>query len=416
MHRTRGSIGRIDSREVEVKPIYLDYNATTPVATPVLEAMLPFLQHEYGNPSSAHALGWRAHEAVERARIQVAALIGSAPQEIVFTAGGTEASNLAIRGAALARPQRRHVLTSAFEHPATEETCKCLERDGFRVTRVPIAPDGRVRPEEVAKLLDDEIGVVTVMHANNELGTLQPVAEIARLARGKGALVHTDAAQSVGKIRVDVDALGVDLLTIAGHKLYAPKGVGALYVRRGTRLEPVLAGAGHERGLRPGTENVAGIVGLGKACELAERDMCAETMRLRGLRDELLARLRAAVPGVVLHGHPTDRLPNTLFLSFPGVPGGRLLESVPELCASTGSACHSGSDAPCASLLAIGVPPENAMGPVRLSLGRNTTVAEVEEAAALLAAAWRKFAPLGAKEEPVARALFHRDASTNQAP
>lgn len=375
-----------------MNPIYLDYNATTPVAPEVLEAMLPFLREQYGNPSSTHACGRRAHEAIEKARAQVAALIGSAAQEIVFTSGGTEASNLAIRGAALARPQRRHVLTSTFEHPATAESCAWLERNGFRVSRAPVGPDGRIRPEEAARLLDDEIGLVSVMHANNELGTLQPVAEIARLARAKGAVVHTDAAQSVGKIPVDVDSLGVDLLSIAGHKLYAPKGVGALYVRSGTRLETLLSGAGHERGMRPGTENVAGIVALGKACDIAEREIISEQMRLRGLREHLLQKLRAAVPGLELHGHPRERLPNTLFVSFPRMTGSRLLDAVPELHASMGSACHSGSHAPCASLLAIGVPPELAVGPVRLSIGRDTTVNEVERAAAMLAAAWRDLA------------------------
>jgi cysteine desulfurase len=228
------------------------------------------------------------------------------------------------------------------------------------------------------------------MHANNEIGTLQPIAEISPLAKRKGAIVHTDAAQSVGKVPVDVDALGVDLLTIAGHKLYAPKGIGALYIRRGTKLEKLMAGAGHERGLRPGTENVAGIVALGKACEIAERDLATEQMKLRGLREHLLAKLRAGIEGLILHGHPTQRLPNTLFVSFPGVHGARLLESVPEIAASTGSACHSGSDAPSASLVAMGLDPGLALGPVRLSLGRDTTVQEVDQAAGLLVAGWKE--------------------------
>ena len=373
-----------------MNPVYLDYNATTPVASEVLEAMLPFLREEYGNPSSGHLFGRRAHDAMERARAQVAALIGAAPAEIVFTASGTEASNLAIRGVAHARTDRRHIVTSVFEHPATAETCGWLGRHGFRISRAPAGTDGRVRPEAIAPLITQETQLVTVMHANNEIGTIQPIAEIAALAHAQGALMHTDAAQALGKIPVDVDGLGVDLLTIAGHKLYAPKGVGALYVRRGTQLEPVLTGAGHERGLRPGTENVAGIVALGRACEIAERDMMAERMELRGLRDHLLGRLRGQVPDLVLHGHPTERLPNTLFVSFPGVAGARLLQSVPGVAASTGSACHAGSDAPCASLLAIGVSPEQAIGPVRLSLGRGTTVSEIEQAADLLGAAWRR--------------------------
>jgi cysteine desulfurase len=376
----------------DLKPIYLDYNATTPVAPEVLEEMLPFLREEFGNPSSSHAYGKRAHAAVEQARAKVAALIGAAPEEIVFTASGTEATNLALRGAALALADRRHLVTSAFEHPATAETCAWLERQGFRVSRAPVERDGRVLPERLAALIDDETSIVTVMHANSEIGTIQPIAQIAALARAKGALVHTDAAQTLGKIAVDVDALCVDLLTVVGHKLYAPKGIGALYVRRGTSLWPVLSGAGHERGLRPGTENVAGIVALGKACEVAERDMVEDRMRLRGLSAHLLAKLRNDVPGIVLHGHPVERLPNTLFVSFPGVTGADLLAQVPQIAASTGSACHSGSNAACASLLAIGVVPEKAVGPVRLSLGRGTTVNDVEQAAALMATAWRRLA------------------------
>lgn len=370
--------------------IYLDYNATTPVAAEVLDAMLPFLREGYGNPSSSHAAGRRALEAIEAARAQVANLIGASPEEIVFTSGGTEATNMALRGVVLAQPHRRHVVTSSFEHPATAETCLLLERQGLRVTRVPVAADGRVRAEDVARAFGEEPALVTVMHANNEIGTLQPIADISRLAKKKDAVVHTDAAQTLGKIPVDVDALGADLLTIAGHKLYAPKGTGALYVRRGTRLAPLMAGAGHERGLRPGTENVAGIVALGKACEIVERDLISEQMRLRGLRDHLLAKLQANVPGLILHGHPTQRLPNTLFLTFPGADGTSLLAAVPEIAASTGSACHSGATAPCASLLAIGLDPGMAVGPVRLSLGRSTTVREVEDAAQRLVSEWRR--------------------------
>lgn len=363
--------------------------------------MLPFLRHHYGNPSSSHAAGRRAHEAVEVARGQVARLIGASPDEIVFTSGGTEATNMAIRGVVLAQPDRRHILTTSFEHPATAETCAWLERQGLRVTRVPVASDGRIRVEDVARRLDPGVLIVTVMHANNEIGTIQPVAQIARLAKAMGAFVHTDAAQTVGKIPVDVDALGVDLLTVAGHKLYAPKGIGALFVRRGIRLERLIAGAGHERGLRPGTENVPGIVALGKACEMADRDITCQQMQLRGLRDHLLARLRYRVDGLVLHGHPSDRLPNTLFLTFPGVTGARLLDAVPDVAASTGSACHSGSDAPCASLVAMGVPPVQAIGPVRLSLGRDTTVHDVERAAELLSSAWARRVSRSRRQGPI---------------
>lgn len=370
--------------------IYLDYNATTPVAAEVLDAMLPFLREAYGNPSSAHLAGRRAHEAIETARAQVAKLIGAAADEIVFTSGGTEATNMALRGIVLAQPQRRHIVTSSFEHPATADTCLMLERQGLRVTRVPVGADGRVRAQDVARALGEGLALVSVMHANNEIGTIQPIAEISRLAKKRDALVHTDAAQTLGKIPVDVGALGVDLLTIAGHKLYAPKGIGALYISRGTRLERLLAGAGHERGLRPGTENVAGIVALGKACAIAERDLSSEQMRLRGLREHLLAKLRGSIDGLVLHGHPTERLPNTLFVSFPRVSGARLLAGLPEIAASTGSACHAGSDSPCASLLAIGVDPGEAVGPVRLSLGRNTTLQDVVQAAERLISAWKQ--------------------------
>jgi cysteine desulfurase len=370
--------------------IYLDYNATTPVAPEVLDTMLPWLREGYGNPSSAHAAGRRAHDAVEAARAQVAALIGASPGEIVFTSGGTEASNLAIRGFAQAHPDRRHIVTSSFEHPATAETCIALERQGWRVTRAPVEPDGRISPGAFARLLDADAGLATVMHANNEIGTVQPIAAFSALCRKNGTVMHTDAAQTAGKIPVNVDALGVDLLTIAGHKMYAPIGIGALFVRRGTKLEAVLSGAGHERGLRPGTENVAGIVALGKAAEIAQRDLDANQRRMSALREGLLGKLRAAVPGLVLHGHPAERLPNTLFVSFPGVPGERLLGAIPDLAASTGSACHAGSDSPCASLLAIGVATERAVGPVRLSLGRETTAADIDGAARRLASAWAR--------------------------
>ena len=386
---TRGGSERLANR-YENLMIYLDYNATTPIEEEVLDAMLPFFCERYGNPSSAHLAGRQARAAIDAAREDVALLIGAMPDEIIFTASGTEASNLAIRGVVAADPERRHVITSAFEHPATAEACAALERQGVRVTRVPVASDGCVRPEEVGRALSAAPALVSVMHANGEIGTIQPIATIARMAKEHAGIVHTDAAQTVGKVRVNVNALGVDLLTIAGHKLYAPKGVGALYVRRGTRLTSVLAGAGHERGLRPGTENVAGIVGLGKACEIADRQLGADAVVMRSLTEYLLAQLRARVKGLVLHGDGSERLPNTLFLTFPGVNGARLLETVPQVAASTGSACHSGSDAPSASLLALGVPPEQAIGPVRLSVGRNTTMRDIEEAAVALSYAWKR--------------------------
>ena len=369
--------------------IYLDHNATTPVLPEVLEAMLPYLGERFGNPSSSHAFGRAAREGVERARGQLAALLSCAPGEIVFTSGGTEANNLAIRGAAEARPERRHVVTSAIEHPAVAVPCAWLERHGWRVSRVGVDAFGRVRAAAVAEALVPDTALVTVMHANNETGVLQPIAAIAEAARERGALVHTDAAQSVGKVAVDVRRLGVDLLTVAGHKLYAPKGVGALYVREGTPLVPFVLGAGHERGLRPGTENVASIVGLGAAAERARLDLAAERQRVGRLRVELWERLRAAVPGLALNGHPEERLPNTLSVRFPGVSGSAVLAAAPDVAASTGSACHDGHESAPAVVVAMGVPAAEALGTVRLSLGRATTAADVEQAARALADAWR---------------------------
>jgi cysteine desulfurase len=370
-------------------PIYLDHNATTPVLPEVRDAMLPYLAERFGNPSSGHVFGGEAREGVERARQQVAALLSCAPEEIVFTSGGTEANNLAIRGVAEARPERRHVLTSAIEHPAVAAPCAWLEKHGWRVTRIGVDAEGRLRPGDVAAALDDETALVTVMHANNETGVVQPIGEIAEGARSRGAVSHTDAAQSVGKIPVDVRRLGVDLLSVAGHKLYAPKGVGALYVRRGTPIRPFVLGAGHERGLRPGTENVASIVGLGAASERARVDLAEEGARLQRLRDDLWERLRAAVPGLALNGHPTERLPNTLSVRFPRASGTAVLAAAPGVAASTGSACHEGLESAPEVIVAMGVPAVEALGTVRLSLGRGTTPQDVEAAARALRDAWR---------------------------
>jgi cysteine desulfurase len=365
--------------------------------------MLPFFREEFGNPSSQHPYGRRAKLALERARSQVAGLIGCAEEEIVFTSGGTESTNLAVHGVAYSRADRRHIVTSSFEHPATARSCECLERRGFRVTRAAVGPAGCVDSEAIGHLIDGRTQLVTLMHANNELGTIQPVSEVARFARRKGAFLHCDAAQSVGKVPVDVDALGVDLLTIAGHKVYAPKGVGALYVRKGTPFQPALAGGGHEGGRRPGSENVAGIVGLGKACEIAGRRMVGDMMQQRGLREHFLGLLRIRVPGLVLHGESSNRLPNTLFLTFPAVHGARLLAAAPDVAASTGSACHAELDGPCAALMAMGLSVSEATGPVRLSLGRGTTVEDVERAAERLGSAWRELKGPLALAEQVAR-------------
>lgn len=372
-----------------MQPIYLDYNATTPVEPNVLKAMLPYLHKEFGNPSSAHSLGRRAHEAVEWARSEVATLIGAFPDEIIFTGGGTEASNMAIRGAAALNPRRKTVVTTNIEHPATDACCKLLESNAHPVRRVAAQADGRVDPAAMKKAIRKDTALVSVIHAQNEIGTLQPVAEIAQLARGAGALVHADAAQSLGKVPLCVDELGVDLLSIAGHKLYAPKGIGALYIRRGVKLPPLLVGAGQERGLRAGTENVAYIVALGEACKLATIALENPSEHMASLAGHLLAKLERAIPEIILVGHPTERLPNTLNVLFLGVSGRQLLAACPEVLASNGSACHADSEEPSAILLALGIPRAKSLGTVRLSIGRATTLEDVETAAESLAAAWR---------------------------
>ncbi len=370
--------------------LYFDHNATTPLLPEVVDAMLPCLSVDFGNPSSGHAFGARAREVVARARGQVAGLLGCDDDEVLFTSGGTEANNLAIRGVAEANGRPGHIITTVVEHPACEQPCVWLERRGWRVTRVGVDAAGRARVDEARAAIGEDTVLVSVMHANNETGALQPVAELAALARAAGAVIHSDAAQSVGKVPVRVRELGVDLLAVAGHKLYAPKGVGALYLRRGTLLAPLLLGAGHERGLRPGTENVAGIAGLGAACAAAGRELEVEMARMCALRDALWRRLADAVPGLELNGHPALRLPNTLNVRFPGATGSAVLAAAPGLAASTGSACHAGHEQASAVILAMGVPADRAIGSVRLSLGRGTSEADVARAAELLIAAWRR--------------------------
>ena len=372
---------------LEHGPIYLDYNGTTPVDPRVVEAMLPYLTIHFGNPSSTHFYAHVPHTAIETAREQVARLLSCTPAEIIFTAGGSESDALAIRGAALARQAYgKHLITQMTEHPAVLATCRQLVRlHGFRVTSLPVDATGRVRPGDVEAAIDDQTTLVSIMHANNETGTLQPIAEIAEIAHRHGALMHTDASQSVGKMAIDVAALGVDLLTVAGHKLYAPKGVGALFVRRGVQLEPVIAGGGQERGLRAGTENIAAIVALGTACEIAGRSVPQEQKRLAALRDVLHQRLAESLPALVsLNGHPTEHLPNTLNVSIEGVIGEKVLAATPEIAAATGSACHAGSTLPSEVLLAMGVKRSRALGTLRLTLGRWSTSEEVEQAALLL--------------------------------
>jgi cysteine desulfurase len=371
-------------------PVYLDYNATTPVAPEVAEAIRPFLYEFFGNPSSSHLYGQQAKQAVLEARQQVGALIGAEPQEIVFTGCATEANNLALLGAAAAAgPQKRHLVISAVEHPAVMQPAQHLRQLGWEVSVVAVDSSGRVAPEDVAAALRPDTALVSVMHANNEIGTIQPVAEIAALTRPRNIWLHTDAAQSVGKIEVNVAALGVDLLTLAGHKFYATKGVGALYVRAGLPLHGITFGADQERGLRPGTENVPAIVGLGVAARLARERLPAAGPHLHGLRDRLHRQLADAVPGLVLNGHPDERLPNTLHVSFPAVSGRRLLEEASnDVAASLGSACHSEHDAVSGVLAAMGADAARAAGAVRLSVGIHTTETEIDRAAAALAGAW----------------------------
>ena len=380
-------------------PIYFDYNATTPVDPGVLDAMLPYLRGEFGNPSSAHGLGGRAHEAVEAARAEVAALIGAAPDEIVFTSGGTEASNIAIRGAVRIDDMRRDVVTSTIEHPATEACCAFLEGEGHKVTRVPAETNGLIDPARVAAAIDSKTALVTIIHAQNEIGTIQPIAEIAAAARRHGALVHVDAAQSVGKIAVNVDELGADLLSIAGHKLYAPKGVGVLYVRRGIDIAAASPWRRPGARPRPGTENVPYIVALGEACRIAGTILEGEAKRLSGLSGDLFAALKREIPDIILVGDPKRRLPNTLNVLFPNASGRKVLEQCPRVMASTGSACHADSEEPSAILTALGIAHDKALGAVRLSLGRGTRQEDIPAAARALAEAWQRVAPAVAAAE-----------------
>jgi cysteine desulfurase len=374
-------------------PIYRDYNATTPIDPAVVDAMLPFLKQHFGNPSSVHAYGRATRAAVDRARQQVAHLIGAEPEEIIFTSGGSEASNHALKGVVFARlgellaraNTETHIITSAIEHPATLRACEFLRRIGCRLTIVPVDRHGCVNPDDVCNAFEQRTVLVSIMHANNEVGTLLPIKEIAAGARKRGVLMHTDAAQSIGKVAVDVNDLGVDLLSIAGHKLYAPKGVGALFVRKGLKVEPLIHGAGHEGGRRAGTENVPYAVALGAACSLVEQSLPETTVRLRELRDRLWQGLSATWgERLTLNGHPEKRLPNTLNVNFAGRIGADVLQAVPEIAASTGSACHEGSVTLSPVLAAMGVPQSIGRGAVRFSVGRFTTAEEIDRAVAAL--------------------------------
>ncbi len=369
------------------KYIYLDHNATTPVAPEAAEAMLPYMREKFGNPSSDYALGLEAKEAVEGAREEVAQLVGCEPECIVFTSGGSESNNLVLKGVVDFRvPEKSHIITSSVEHPAVLNPALYLMELGVRVTILPVDRYGRVEPADVEKAITPDTRLISVMLANNETGTLQPIREICEVAKGYGVPVHTDAAQAVGKIEVQVDALGVDFLSIAGHKLYGPKGVGALFIRKGRELTPLIHGASQEKGLRAGTENVILSVGLGAACRLARQRLTQDMAFMQRLRDRLQELLFGALKGLVLNGHPVERLPNTLNVSAPGIEGSAILGGIPRIMASTGAACHEKSVRLSHVLSAMGVPEEVGMGALRLTVGRTNDMDQIEEAAKLLIA------------------------------
>ena len=373
-------------------PIYLDYNGTTPHAPEVIEAMRPFLETEFGNPSSSHGYGLRAKQAVEEARRQAAGLLGCGAGELIFTSGGTESNNHAIKAIAGARFARgTHIITSAIEHPAVLQVCRFMQTHGFSVTILPVDVDGRVDPADVAAAIGPQTILISIMHANNEVGTVQPIPEIAALARGKDILVHTDAAQSVGKIPALVDQLGVDLLSMAGHKIYAPKGVGALYLRTGLKPEIFCHGAGQEMGIRAGTENVLEIVGLGKACQIAQRNLEKNSAHMRTMRDRLEHGIKAALDDVRFNGPVENRLPNTASVSFLDLEANRILEEIGlQVAASAGAACHSDRIQISHVLEAMQIPKRWAKGTVRFTTGRMTTADEIDKALEVIVAAVKK--------------------------
>ena len=362
--------------------IYLENAATTAVSPEVLEAMLPYFTQCFGNPSSIHSTGRDARRVVDAARRQVAAAIGAQPQEIYFTAGGSESDNWAIKGTAFTRKSRgNHIITSAIEHHAVLHTCAWLEKQGFEVTYLPVDEFGRVRVEDVEKAITDKTILITIMAANNEIGTIQPIAEIGKLAHDKGILFHTDAVQAIGAMPIDVNAMHIDMLSMSGHKFHGPKGIGALYIRKGVKIDQYLHGGAQERGQRAGTENLAGIVGMGKAIEIATQHLEENAARLTVLRDKLIDGILAEIPDVRLNGHRTQRLPNNVNVSVRYVEGEALLLrlDLAGIAGSSGSACTSGSLDPSHVLLAIGLPHEIAHGSLRLSLGTDTTEAEIDE-------------------------------------
>ena len=362
-------------------PIYLDYNATTPVDPEVVEAMAPYIHQQYGNPSSGHVLGVASKEAVEKARGQLAEMLLSRPDEVIFTSGGTESNNHAIKGVAGAYKHKgNHIITSAVEHPAVLEVCRYLESQGCEVTYLPVDKFGMVDPQQVDDAITDQTILISIMHANNEVGTIEPIRAIADIAHRRGVLLHADCAQSVGKIPVQVDQLGVDLLSIAGHKVYAPKGIGALYVRSGVQLEKLMHGASHEMGWRAGTENVIEIVGLGRACELIDQNLQKYHRHMRSMRDRLETGLGERFADLRVNGHPEKRLPNTLSVSFRGKEANIILDGLQQVCASAGAACHSDRVEVSSVLEAMRIPMEYAMGTLRFSVGRFTTGEEIDRA------------------------------------
>lgn len=382
-----------------MKRIYMDHSATTPVAPEVMEAMQPYFSEKFGNASSLHSFGLEARQALEASREKVAKLLGANPEEITFTSGGTESDNLALKGIAYRnRELGKHIITSCIEHPAILETCRKLEKDGFEVTYLPVTRDGFVDLAALESAIRKDTILISIMHANNEIGTIQPLEEIGRLAAEKDIYFHTDAVQSVGKIPTDVNALGVDLLSLSAHKLYGPKGVGALYIRRGTRLSSIIQGGGHERGLRSGTENVSGVVGLARAADLARDTMIQEAERLAGLCDRLAKRVLANVKDAWINGSMTKRLPGNLNFSFRYVEGESLLLFLDSkgIGVSTGSACSSKKLEPSHVLLSLGLKPEECHGSLRLSMGRSNTQEEVDFVAECIVEAVERFRSISA--------------------
>jgi len=383
---------------MSVRPIYLDYHATTPCDPRVVEVMLPYLTSDFGNPASGfHVYGRRAARAVEMAREQVAALIGAQASEIVFTSGATESNNLVLLGLTSSDQSRRRIVTTAVEHKSVLEPCRILHERGFEVVVLPVLPDGTVDLAAAEAAINEETLLVSVQTANNEIGTIQPIAVLAELAHRRGALLHTDAAQAVGKIPFDVEELGIDFASVSAHKLYGPKGIGALYVRSGLRrrLTPLLLGGGQEFNLRPGTLNVPAIVGFGEACRLAREEMPEEARRVAALRDLLESQLANRIPGLRFNGHRTRRLPGNSSITFPKIEADVLIANVPEVALSTGSACSSGTIEPSHVLTAIGLDWEEAHATIRIGIGRFTTREEIERAAHLIALAWERLVARG---------------------